>query len=400
MFGDPPVFPKAADHPNVKTDGFSSGPRFVANCDQDGTVPGGYPPDHNLNGETECVCNPNSHTGEWPDCTGFPLGWTPKVRAMAAKCLAQGWALDTSGGGKCEVPLTSGGNDFDGCNFSAGSPLCADVFGEDFALPEKEVPELVLNLVNGFVAKSGENLGATLQAAASVYAEAVWARYNGEADYADGPVDNHNGSSDDDKTSIALLISGPVFTAHGIPFEWQPDLFRIPPAIRLAYSHIPVAVPYVFNCGANALPSAINTDGATACACASGYEKNEAGDFCVCADGYAEQEDDGSCACPSGTHGLVGSYCVPLSENFAGVSDVSLCAGFGGRAEAEGEGRVCAGLDASGTFCILDSADAFPCRGLFKRARRCNLDYNRPLLNPFTCGAVCPSGSARGRGCE
>ena len=55
------------------------------------------------------------------------------------------------------------------------------------------------------------------------------------------------------------------------------------------------------------------------------------------------------------------------------------------------DGNVCKGLDNSGTFCILGgefkSSEAFPCRGLLNRARKCNLDYGRPLLNPFVCDA-------------
>ena len=59
----------------------------------------------------------------------------------------------------------------------------------------------------------------------------------------------------------------------------------------------------------------------------------------------------------------------------------------------------CLGLDRSGTVCLLDSRDFFPCRGLLKHLRRCNLQYNRPALNPFICGASCPQGE-RARGAE
>ncbi len=74
MYGDPPVFPKAAEHPNVNkiVGGNALGDFFFANCDRDGEVPGGYPPDHNLNGATECVCNPSSHWGDWPNCAPGP----------------------------------------------------------------------------------------------------------------------------------------------------------------------------------------------------------------------------------------------------------------------------------------------------------------------------------------
>ena len=57
------------------------------------------------------------------------------------------------------------------------------------------------------------------------------------------------------------------------------------------------------------------------------------------------------------------------------------------------EGEVCKGLDQSGTFCILggelQSSEVFPCQGLLNRARKCNLDYGRPLLNPFACDEKC-----------
>ncbi len=69
MYGAPPAFPKAAEHPDVTV---GSNAFFVANCDRNGNVPGGYPPDRNLNGETECSCNPGSHFGEYPNCAPGP----------------------------------------------------------------------------------------------------------------------------------------------------------------------------------------------------------------------------------------------------------------------------------------------------------------------------------------
>ena len=63
--------------------------------------------------------------------------------------------------------------------------------------------------------------------------------------------------------------------------------------------------------------------------------------------------------------------------------------------------RICLGLDQSGTFCLVDSGDAFPCRGLFKHVRLCNDSYNRPALNPFICAARCDTDkTARGNDCE
>ena len=63
--------------------------------------------------------------------------------------------------------------------------------------------------------------------------------------------------------------------------------------------------------------------------------------------------------------------------------------------------RICLGLDQSGTFCLVDSGHAFPCRGLFKHVRLCNDSYNRPALNPFICAARCDADeTARGKDCE
>ena len=58
-------------------------------------------------------------------------------------------------------------------------------------------------------------------------------------------------------------------------------------------------------------------------------------------------------------------------------------------APLEGDGTVCSGVDANDTFCILNSKDAFPCRGLFNHVLTCNNKHGRQALNPFFCGRVC-----------
>ena len=63
--------------------------------------------------------------------------------------------------------------------------------------------------------------------------------------------------------------------------------------------------------------------------------------------------------------------------------------------------KICSGIDYNDTFCIVGSASAFPCVGLFRHVRRCNDDHNRPALDPFHCAAQCPSAlRARGARCE
>ena len=66
------------------------------------------------------------------------------------------------------------------------------------------------------------------------------------------------------------------------------------------------------------------------------------------------------------------------------------CQTLGGEVQtADGGAQICAGIDKSGTFCIVGSKSAFPCRGLYKHVVQCNRDYNRPAVNPFFCGEKC-----------
>ena len=90
-----------------------------------------------------------------------------------------------------------------------------------------------------------------------------------------------------------------------------------------------------------------------------------------------------------GGFGLGDGFCVPREGGFGGLSQEALCNAFGGVVKDEGDGKICSGVDQAGTFCILDSKDAFPCRGLFKTVRTCNLVYERPALNPFACAKKC-----------
>ena len=80
-------------------------------------------------------------------------------------------------------------------------------------------------------------------------------------------------------------------------------------------------------------------------------------------------------------------------------NSAELCTTLGGTLLPVGDANVCQNLDASGTFCIVGSQDAFPCEGLYKRVDFChNLD--RPALNPFICGPVCANGQPLGGTCQ
>ena len=67
-----------------------------------------------------------------------------------------------------------------------------------------------------------------------------------------------------------------------------------------------------------------------------------------------------------------------------------ICKKFGGEIEdGGGQKKVCSGVDANDTFCIIADKDAFPCLGLLEHVRKCNCEHNRPALNPFFCGGKC-----------
>ena len=87
--------------------------------------------------------------------------------------------------------------------------------------------------------------------------------------------------------------------------------------------------------------------------------------------------------------------CVKDDGNFRLIPQSEICLalqGGGEGAQLEGDRRVCSGVDANDTFCILNSVDKFPCRGLFRHVLRCNIGFARKALNPFFCGPKCEDG--------
>ena len=91
---------------------------------------------------------------------------------------------------------------------------------------------------------------------------------------------------------------------------------------------------------------------------------------------------------------------APAPAQTESNSDSQRCATLGGTLISVGDGvdNVCQNLDASGTFCIVDSKDAFPCLGLYNRVSICHA-LGRPAINPFICGPVCANGEPRGGTC-
>ena len=186
---------------------------------------------------------------------------------------------------------------------------------------------------------------------------------------------------------------------------------------------------YVANCSKGgtipgAIPPGINMNGETECTCGGpgGYvgtwpdcacpsESIPINNVCTCPDEQVLQDgacvacrggqipQNGVCACSADSVSY-GEVCIPKLGDF-GLSDELLCGAFGGTVRmATGGKEVCSGMDANDTFCIMDSAVGFPCRGLFKHLRSCNLQFNRKALNPFFCGENCGVQKAVGSECR
>ena len=150
---------------------------------------------------------------------------------------------------------------------------------------------------------------------------------------------------------------------------------------------------YAYNCDVSdqtgLIPAIGNTISATECLCPDPDEQGLG--------------DDGRCAaCPTNFDTMIfNRRCVPENEEDIGkASEKVLCGAFGGAVEdATGGGRVCSGMDANDTFCVIDSTEGFPCRGLLKHLYTCNVQHNRKALNPFFCGAKCGEQQAVGSDC-
>ena len=137
-------------------------------------------------------------------------------------------------------------------------------------------------------------------------------------------------------------------------------------------------------------------------------EPNQDGDKCICkTDGHLIFGDapNRRCAapaiCPSDAR--ADDDCVPHPRDGEKLGDdlvrsPSTCDKiFGGVVQG---GAFCSEIDLNDTFCLMNSAEAFPCAGLYEHVRLCN-SINRPALDPWHCGKICKAGKmARGRKCE
>ena len=109
------------------------------------------------------------------------------------------------------------------------------------------------------------------------------------------------------------------------------------------------------------------------------------------------------CICLSPNVGVISRYGRPEQDGSGCVrgNTPAECENLGGELQSAGgeADRICSGVDWNDTFCILGSVDVFPCAYFFAHVKECNA-LNRPALDPWHCGPVCPNrGFAIGAAC-
>ena len=153
IYGDPPVYPRAEEHPDVlDPPPNSEATYFVSHCATDkdgGAIAGGWPAAENLGGVTSCGCDSeNGYGGPWPNCEvcdynetvddnygtcgtcpeGFLAeDWGCVDECSTGKLIQEGGCVDNCSLGYSEFE----GNCYSGCppgteeNDSGGCDLCA-----------------------------------------------------------------------------------------------------------------------------------------------------------------------------------------------------------------------------------------------------------------------------------
>ena len=349
--------------------------RFVYNCDPDGDK---IPATINTVGATACACAAAGEELVGETCV------PAAIAGGAQKCLDANREFFASDGGGCAVAITLAGGDlFHQCHFSgSAAPQCEEVFGAGLAFPADPKVTVIYNCdpgdETGLIPASANTIGATecacpagqaLEDGACVFGAVADRCENAGWDFSVGdgscgtPVTLSGGAASD-RCYVAGSDSPQCAEVFGATVNYFPA-----PVV----SSIGATLHFMYNCDpgdeTGLIPASANTIGATECGCdASSHYREKA--------------------------------CVPKKGNFGRMSDELLCKVFGGTALIAADGGMCSGMDENNTLCILNSAAAFPCRGLFKHLRSCNLEFNRPALNSFLCGEDCGEREAFGAGCR
>ena len=425
-------FGSEVDFPQRPADG--SSPFHAFNC---GTAHGGVPVENGLipasapNGATNCYCADADakHFGAMTidNGGGVTLSYggvclSGESARAAAACEGAGWSLTSdSKGWQCAIPVMRGTlstGSSEGCYLSGVAtvalPQCSEVFGGSFAFPEKPTgtaPRYVFDCGTKMTPEGANLDGATICECAATNAQGQCicgggrvernnpeggthcvcirgtAEVGGICVNREGPI---GGVSEGIAAQVTLCTAfgGEVLSEEGV----EPSLIvtgigkSAYDIIRSSNNH-----PAVSNELTDALLSWLEGD-------ANYWETHSL------ADSNQTQLFVGAGLIGNGVAEINNVQCVSHATAQLYIDCIFQQIPQGGITRTVGVPAVpygCRGVDKSGTFCLLGSLEVFPCRGLFTRARDCNIKYNRPLLNPFLCAPRCRfTTTSRGPTCE
>ena len=395
-----------------------SSPHYAYNCGSTRGSSGlvsannGLLPASAADGATNCYCEDSTATHFGATVTtvidnggGAALSYggvclSGESARAAAACEGAGWSLTSdSKGWQCAIPVMRGtlsAGSSEGCYLSGVAtvalPQCSEVFGGSFAFPAKPTgaaPRYVFDCGTKMTPEGANLDGATICECAATNAQ-------GECICGGGRVERNNecvcirGTAEvggicvnregpiggvtvgiDAQVTLCRAFGGEVLAEEGEASEplTADDLTG---TARAVYDFATrgnqvgnIAVP-----AGNALLAWVGGD--------ANYFDNHLSAFSYGRIYSAFGEQDGQCVPGVNVGTTAREHAACVIEALPQVP-VVVPVPYG-----------CRGVDKSGTFCLLGSLEVFPCRGLFTRARDCNIKYNRPLLNPFLCAPSCP----------
>ena len=410
-------------------------PHYAYNCGwADGNVPAnnGLIPRRYANGATNCYCEDSTATHF--DATtidnggGVTLSYdgvclSGESARAAAACEGAGWSLTSdSKGWQCAIPVMRGtlsAGSSEGCYLSGVAtvalPQCSEAFGGSFAFPAKPTgtaPRYVFDCGTKMTPEGANLDGATICECAATNAQGQCICGGGRVENADGEC--VCGERTAEVGGVCVNMEGPIGgVSEGLAAQ-------------------------VTLCGA--FGGEVLRGASVTVTVISGELSQEAEDFIELAEdrggrftGYADEYNAMADAVRAWARGepyldIIRPYYSSTNFDgvFEGVADrvysTASCPTTGVDTETfltciveliprdltltrnPGVAYGCRGVDKSGTFCLLGSLEVFPCRGLFTRARDCNINEERPLLNPFLCAPKCrittPPLTPRGPTCE
>ena len=415
------------DFPQRPADG--SVPHYAFNCGSaSGNVPTntGLIPENAANGATNCYCEDSTATHFGATVTDNGGGVTLRYDGVclsgesaraAAACEGAGWSLTSdSKGWQCAIPVmrgTSSAGSSEGCYLSGVAtvalPQCSEVFGGSFAFPEKPTgtaPRYVFDCGTKMTPEGANLDGATICECAATNAQGQCICGGGRVERPNPDGGTHcvciRGTAE--VGGICVNREGPIggvsegiaaqvtlCTAFGgevLVEEGEGGLTGLAKEIYEGWSPIFPQHDDAIEALREAQIAWMGGD--------NDYYDNYLVDHQVFLLGVANDSQT-RLACilahPADPKEYVKCIFdqIPQTNGPVVVDPVDIPYG-------------CRGVDKSGTFCLLGSLEVFPCRGLFTRARDCNLTYKRPLLNPFLCAPKCrvtnPPLTPRGPTCE